>query len=214
MSSARLLPTLLAALLVACAVACPPAGANADPASDYLIVEPWFRPFESPVSEEAAAELTRVLAAAKDAGMEVRVAVIATRADLGGVPILYEQPQRYADFLGSELVYLYKGLLLISMPNGLGLHQGQAKLAKEKALLAGLSVADTTDGTALVNAASDAVRALAQQRGLTLPGESTEGSRSKNRDRLTILVGAIVLGAAAFAVRRLRARRHGARVAT
>src|SRR5215210_4597494 len=113
MSSPRLLPPLVAALLAVCALAAPPAHANGDPASDYLISRSVFLPLESEVSDVAAAELTQLLAESKRRGFEVRVALIATNTDLGAVPVLFGKPQRYADFLGQELVYFYKGVLLV-----------------------------------------------------------------------------------------------------
>src|SRR5262245_50464964 len=114
------LPALAAAALIAL-IACATAAANADPASDYLMTQPVFLPFESKVSDDKAAQLTDLLAAAKDKGFEVRTALIATRGDLGGVPVLYRKPQTYADFLGQELVYFYKGPVLVVMPNGFGI---------------------------------------------------------------------------------------------
>ena len=53
----------------------------------------------------------------------MRVALIGTRHDLGAVPVLFGKPQRYADFLGQELVYFWKGPTLVVMPNGYGIYQ-------------------------------------------------------------------------------------------
>jgi hypothetical protein len=198
---------LLAAALAALAV-CASAAANADPASDYLITQPVFFPFESKVSDENQDSLTRLLEAAKDKGFEIRVALIATRGDLGGVPVLYRKPQTYADFLGQELVYYWKGPLLVVMPNGYGLFQTGKPLKEDKARLATLPPPGTTDGDALAEAAENAVRTLAQGRGITLPAATVdEPSSSTNRDRVTILAGAVLLGAVAFAVRLVLGRR-------
>ena len=119
----------------------PAARADGDPASDYLITQPVFFPFESKASAAAQKELTALLADAKKKGFGVRVALIATRADLGAVPVLYGKPQRYANFLGQELVYYYKGPLLIVMPNGYGIYKSGAALPEDKQLLAQLAAA-------------------------------------------------------------------------
>jgi hypothetical protein len=199
---------LAAAALAALAV-CAGARANADPASDYLITQPVFFPFESKVSDENQESLTKLLAAAKDKGFEIKVALIATRGDLGGVAVLYRKPQTYADFLGQELVYYWKGPLLVVMPNGYGIFQTGKPLKEDKARLAKLPPPGTTDGNALAQSAENAVRALAARRGITLPSTTADGSSSStNRDRVTILAGAVLLGALAFAVRLVLGRRH------
>ena len=46
---------------------------------------------------------------AKARGYEIRVALIASRYDMGSVGVLYRQPKRYARFLGQELAFVYKG---------------------------------------------------------------------------------------------------------
>ena len=205
MSGLRLLP-LLAVLLASSAILAPPAGANGDPASDYLITLPVFLPFESKVSDDTAEELTQLLAAAKEKGFEVRVALIATRRDLGAVPVLYRKPQRYADFLGQELVYYYKDVLLVVMPNGYGVYRSGDALRNDKKLLARLPPPGTTEGDALAVSAGNAVRALARERGLTLGVEQVESTSSKNRDRAQIVAGAILLSGVALAVRLVRSR--------
>jgi hypothetical protein len=189
-------------------VAAPLARANGDPASDYLISQPVFLPFESKVSTGAAQDLTQLLAAAKQKGLEMRVALIATRGDLGAVPVLYGKPQRYANFLGQELVYYYKGMLLVVMPNGYGVYKRGAAIPEDKKALAQLSPPGTTDGTALAVSAGDAVRALARERGVALQVKPGTSSSSTNRDRLQIVGGVILLCAVALAVRFLLSRRR------
>ena len=203
----RLLP-LFAVPLAILAVAASPAGANGDPASDYLSALPVFLPFESKVSDIAAEELRQLLATTKEKGFEVRVALIATRGDLGAVPVLYRKPQRYADFLGQELLFVYKGMVLVVMPNGYGVYQNGVALPKDKRLLAQLPAPGITDGNALAVSAGNAVRTLARQRGLTLRTTPT-GSSSSNRDRVQIVVGVILLCSLALAVRLVQRRRRG-----
>jgi hypothetical protein len=203
----RLRPLLLAALAAACIVA-PAAHANGDPASDYLITQTVFLPFESPVSDTTAEELKQLLVEAKQKGFEVRVALIATRGDLGAVPVLYNKPQRYADFLGQEIVYYYKGHLLVVMPNGYGFFKSGEKLSEDKKRLARLPPAGSTDGNALAVSAENAVRALAKRREITLETTPVESGSSKNRDRVQIVGGVILLCAIAFGARTLLGRRR------
>jgi hypothetical protein len=203
-SRARLL--LLA--LVAALAAAPPAAANGDPASDYLITLPVFLPFEQEVSDDRAEELKGLLERAKDEGFEVRVAIIATPRDLGAVPMLYRKPQQYADFLGLELVYYWKGPLLTVMPNGFGYFENRKPAAAEKAALAKVPVPGTTEGDPLATSAEAAVRALAAARGVSLGGGSAEASSTTNRDRVQIVAGVLVLAAIAFGVRSYLSRRR------
>jgi len=209
----RSLRLLLLVVLLA-AIAAGPARANGDPASDYLISAPIFLPFEQKVDDATSAQLTALLADAKKKGFEVRVALIATKTDLGAVPVLFEKPQRYAEFLGQELVYFYKGELLVVMPNGYGLYKKGSKLADDKEVVATLPPPDSPDGNALAAAAENAVQALAKKRGLALETQTAQdsgGGSSGNRDRIVIVVGVVLLVAIAIVVRQLlRRRRTGA----
>jgi hypothetical protein len=200
---------LLAAVLAALAV-CATAGANGDPASDVLLTQPLFLPYESKVSDDAATSLSELLATAKDKGYEVRIAMIGTRVDLGAVPVLYRKPQQYADFLGQEIVFYYKGPVLTVMPNGFGIFQTGKKLEEDKKTLATVPPAGTTDGDGLAASAEAAVKALAQNHGITLTEQAVkEKSSSRNRDRVTIVAGVILLGAIAFGTRVFLGRRGG-----
>ena len=51
-------------------------------------------------------------------GYRVKVAVIASGADLGAIPSLFGKPTEYSRFLGVELSMYYVGPLLIVMPAG------------------------------------------------------------------------------------------------
>jgi hypothetical protein len=200
----RLLP-LLAALLAACALA-PVVLANGDPASDVLLTLPVFYPYEAEVSEEARRELEQVLEAAKEAGFEVRVAVIATPVDLGLVTSLYRKPKQYANFLGQEIRYVYPGYLLVVMPNGYGVYQPDKPLTKDNALVADIPPPGSADGNALVVGAANAVRVLAGERGLTL--KTGGGSGSDAGDRVQIVIALSIVSAAALAIRALQRRRE------
>jgi hypothetical protein len=81
--------------------------ADGDPASDFLLAQPTFVPFDANVSKARADELTAIVAEAKKRGYTIRVALIAKPFDLGAVPSLYGKPKTYARFLGQELFFLY-----------------------------------------------------------------------------------------------------------
>jgi len=194
-------------VLLLAAIAAPAARADGDPASDYLITQPAFLPFDAHVDKTSAGELSGLLSAAKKGGFEVRVAVISSKVDLGAVPVLYRKPKTYARFLGQELFYWYKHELLVVMPNGYGVYRhGLAPAADQRAVDA-LPPPGSTSGTVLVRAASRAVRALARQNGVTLPAVSASGGSSSNDDRIVIAAaaaGAALLAAGFIYLRRPR----------
>jgi hypothetical protein len=67
----------------------------------------------------------------------VKVAVIATKEDLGAVPSLFNQPEQYAKFLGTEISFFYSGVLLVVMPAGFGVYHGGKSTSKAEAALQG-----------------------------------------------------------------------------
>ena len=114
----------VAACAVAAAVfaAAPPAArADGDPASDMLLIQNVFYPFSPPVAPAIQRTLNAETAAAKRAHFPIKVALIASPADLGAVPSLFAKPQQYADFLDQEISFFGgKQPLLVVMPNGYG----------------------------------------------------------------------------------------------
>jgi len=117
-------------------VVAPTARADGDPASDVLLVKNVFLPYPAP-SAGAAGALSREVAASYAHGFRVKVAVIATKSDLGSVPSLFNRPGDYAKFLGQELALYYIGPLLIVMPGGYGIYDGGRSTAAEGKILAG-----------------------------------------------------------------------------
>src|SRR5262245_48170672 len=107
------------ALVVAILALALPAAARADgdPASDFLITQDSFIPTDANVPASTVESLNALLQEARDKKYRMKVALIASPSDLGAVTPLWRQPQRYAQFLGQELFYVYKGRLLIVMPN-------------------------------------------------------------------------------------------------
>jgi hypothetical protein len=119
-------------LAAAAALAVPRALADGDPASDVLLTRSVFVPYGAPVSQAVVTQLETVVARARKAGYPIKVAIVRVPYDLGAVTSLYGKPQVYARFLGRELMFLYRGRLLIVMPQGYGYYDGRGR-ARERA---------------------------------------------------------------------------------
>jgi hypothetical protein len=192
---ARLIPRAAVAASAAALAALaliPAARADGDPASDVLYTQWFFLPFESPVPKPVSARLDDVVRQARAKGYPVKVAVIGQAADLGTAYALWNKPQEYARFLGQELVFLYKGRLLIVMPNGFGVYRYRHSVAKERKALAGVAVYQNGIN-GLVDSGVVAVGRLAAANGTpvrTPPpaklADSGSGSGSQLIDRLII----------------------------
>ena len=201
---------LLAALASACALtAAPSARADADPASDVLIGRSVFFPYNAEIDEGVVEVLQTTVGDAQERKFRVKVALIAQPYDLGGVFQLYRQPQRYAEFLGKELVSLYGDGLLVAMPNGYGYSEGGEARPQLARALKGLP-APGADPTRLAEGATTAVRRLAAAAGQPLPPPTSGGGGSATRDRLLIGAAAAV-GLAAVAGFVLLRRRRASR---
>ncbi len=96
------------------------AGADGDPASDYLLAQDVFYPFQPPVSGALQRRLNAETAATRRAGLVLKVAIIHSAADLGAVPTIFGHPQGYADFLEREISFDGPRPLLVVMPDGYG----------------------------------------------------------------------------------------------
>jgi hypothetical protein len=130
------LAVTLAIVALAGAVRPPLALADGDPASDVLVSAPLFLPPDAGLTLHQQSQLGALLAAAAKSGYPLRVAVIASPADLGSVTPLWRQPQSYAGFLGEELSLVYKGMVLVVMPDGFGLYGPGAAVPAQRAALA------------------------------------------------------------------------------
>ena len=107
----------------------PFARADGDPASDWLLSQPSFVPGDDGVPSAYTTQLNAVLSDAKARGYEIRVAIIGTRYDMGSVYIDWLKPKRYVPFLSHELFFVYKGRVLVAMPNGLAISDGDGRPA-------------------------------------------------------------------------------------
>jgi len=184
---------LLAAFVLA-AIAVPAALADGDPASDFLLSQSSFlSPYDGHISSAQQKRIEAMLQSAKEQGFPLRLAVIATRYDLGAVPILYRKPQTYAKFLAQEDYYFWKDELLVVMPNGYGLYKLKNLPPADKAVLAKLPKFDTTNGPALAAAAERGITALVARRGLKLATGSGSSGSSAWVERGEIAGGAVVI---------------------
>ena len=156
------------AVLAFCALGAlsPAARADGDPGSDVLVYQNLFVAGDSNISIAQQVELGDLLTSASRSGFTIRVAVIATPADLGAITQLWGKPASYASFLGIELSLAYSQRLLIVMPDGFGFNwQGRSTAAAYQVLG---KVAIKPGGTGLATSAEAAVRALASASGVRL----------------------------------------------
>ncbi len=181
------------------------ARANGDPASDYLLVQSIFLPFNAKVDPDVTARLSDVVRAANKTGFRIRVAVIGSRYDLGTAFSLYNKPERYSEFLGLELSFQYRDRLLVVMPGGFGASISGKPDARAIRALQGMP-GPGTDITREVEAATAAVRRIAAAYGHSLAASGGGGGGSGARDRITIAAGATALVALLAAIVLFRRR--------
>lgn len=191
------MPKRVAILTAAFAVLCAPAGAraNGDPASDYLLAQSLFLPFNAKIDPTAEKRLSNVVSEAEKAGFRIRVAIIRTAYDLGTAFSLMNKPQRYAKFLSLELSFVYRDRLLVVMPKGFG-YAVNGKLDPKASGVLKLLPAPGPDATKEVEGAAVAVQRLAAAAGYTIVVKT--GGDTGTRDRITIAAAATA-GIALFA---------------
>lgn len=205
-----LMPAAVAALLALFATGpvTTKARADGDPASDVLLGENVFYPFQPPVSNQLQQKLNGETAAAARAHFPIKVALIASPVDLGAIPSLFEKPQQYADFLDQEISFLdIKQLLLVVMPNGYGVRglSGPAAIAATSLKKPASSVSND-----LAQAAIVAVAKLAAAAGhpiSNLSGTSAGDGTGGGSTVLTVVLLGLAAVAASAAVLIFRRRR-------
>ncbi|MGH2857789.1 MAG: hypothetical protein ACRDMJ_09920 [Solirubrobacteraceae bacterium] len=134
-----------------------------DPASNVLISQRLFLPADTGATTAEAARLNRIITAATRAGYSIRVAIVASKSDLGPVRHLWRSPQIYARFLGRELTLTKHSTLLVASPNGFGLYQPGRTPGQDQAQL---TQAPTPRATAsLTTRAAEEVQNLAAAAG-------------------------------------------------
>jgi hypothetical protein len=184
---------LLALLLPAAA------RANGDPASDVLLTDQVFLPFEAPISKSSQDDLRKTVAEANKKGVKLRVALIAFTSDLGTAVSLWKHPQQYSEFLGKEIAFVYTGPLLVSMPSGFGYYDQGKPAGKQLRVLAKMKPGTTPTPLADSTAAAE--------QGVTVKKPSSGSSATHDR----LILGAAVLAfllVLVFPARLLRRSRH------
>jgi hypothetical protein len=202
-------------MVLASLVAVPAARADGDPASDYLLGMQTFVPPDAGFSAAEKQQLTQLVTGARRGtplpgargrgGYTVRVAVIASRYDLGSVTVLAKQPKLYAHFLSQELRFVYKGRVLVVMPNGYGIAANGKPAPAEQKVLDRLPRPAAGRGSPLASATMSAVRALAANANVRIVAVKPPIARSSprstsTRDRILIAAVALLLLCAAVVV--------------
>jgi hypothetical protein len=205
---ARRLASLLATMILVGAVGAGGAGfafADGDPASDVLLGQSVYYPYSPPVPQRVQKTLNAETAAAKRAGLPIKVALIASAVDLGVIPELFGQPQSYAKFLDKEISFQGPQPLLVVMPAGYG---AQGVSAKAAAALKDLAPPKAKTSVALAQAAITAVAKVAAADGHPIkgvagaPGGSSGGGSSTTPLLIGLIVAAVVVAGALILLRR------------
>jgi hypothetical protein len=193
-----------AALLVLAAVALMApalARADGDPASDWLLSEPSYVPLQPAPGKPLRDELNALLRAGAQQRHPLRVAIVRTKGDLGAYPQLYGRPQVYARLLSNELAYVYKGQLLVVMPQGFATRNIPAATAER---LHGLAI-DASTVDAMTQDSITASRRLLTADGVNLAGVAAAEPRSSGSSTGpwlwvgVVAAGAVIGGGAAAA---------------
>ena len=111
---------LATAVLLAGLAAPSAAQADGDPASDVLLLQDAYTPYQPAVPKPVSNALNATLKQLRKRGYPLKVAIIATPTDLGAVPQFMGKPQPYASFLQSEIAFNKPKPLLVVMSNGYG----------------------------------------------------------------------------------------------
>jgi hypothetical protein len=190
----------------------PAARGDGDPASDVLLYQPIYFPYQ-PAPTAVKRRLTGLVRSANSQGYQIRVAIVQSRRDLGSVPELFDKPPAvYARFLGAELTSAWRHRVLVVFPNGYGLAEGGAHFVKvkgvlqiredpipapDKAVIKSLRLPSGSSPTDLIDAAGRALRALAARHDVSLVADipsthASTGGRSNTPEALAAAVAATV----------------------
>jgi hypothetical protein len=125
--------------------------------------------------------------------------VIVTSYDLGSVPVLFNDPQRYAKFLGLEDYNWWRDELIVVMPKGYGIYKAANLPKADRNAIRRLAAPASKSGPALAAAAEKALNAIAAEHGITLSTSvASSGGSSAWTERAEIAGGALVLCAIGF----------------
>ena len=156
---------LLTAWLIALTAAAG-AAAHGDPPSHYLETEQLYPAFADRPSQTLELKLLGHLQAAEERGYPIKVALVANEEDLVDNPGMLRNPQRYAEFVGTELGPNLRAPVLVVTSSGFGVSGRQVD---GRVPLAGVEIPQRANGDTLARAAIVAVRRLARAGGHPLP---------------------------------------------
>jgi hypothetical protein len=204
---------VVAIVLVAATLLAPAAFADGDPASDVLLGQNVFYPYSPPTSRSLQKSLDAATAAAAKAHFPLKVALIASPVDLGIIPQLLGQPQKYAAYLDVEISFEQKQPLLVVMKDGYGV-EGLTTAANAAAAKLPLPAGGTPDD--LGQAALTAIDKLASAEGHPITGGSSGGSSGGGSEGgggntvllIVLIVAAIATATALILVRRRQPRQR------
>lgn len=163
------------AFLIAMVVCALPATAfaDADPPSDVLLLQDVYLPYKPRVAPVLDSQLRATVARAKSAGYPLKVAIVASKADLGAVPQFLHKPKEYGPFLGKEIAFNQPKPVFTVMAAGYGQFDAGAQA---QATIDALPKPQGSSSDQLVKAAIQGVAKLAAAAGKPIeipkPGES------------------------------------------
>ena len=159
--------------------------ADSDPPSDVLLLQDVYFPYSPPVYGPVQKAVQGLVRNVHKAGFPLKVAIVASAVDLGGVPQLFNQPQNYAKFLGDEIAFNSRKPLLVVMPNGFGTDSAGPNAA---GAVSGLKPPGGTKPDDLARASVDAVVALAKAAGHPVPKPKLPGGGGSGGGGTPVLV--------------------------
>jgi hypothetical protein len=180
---------------------------DADPASDVLLGQSVFYPYNPAVSANLQSTLNAATGAARQAHFPIKVALIHAPEDLGAITGLFGKPQTYARFLYRELGAFYgaHAPLLVVMPNGYGV---QDMSSAATTAVASLPKPATNHSDDLARAAITAVGKLAAAAGHPIQIKSVPQPTRRTGGHvpavLTVVIFTLIAVAIAAAVIRYR----------
>jgi len=165
--TARRAAGLLATVLALGCAAAPAAWADGDPASDVLAGQDVYYPYQPKVSPLVRQQLEALLERVRADGLAVKVALIASPADLGTQTKRFGKPRDYAELLGVELeVAAVHDYVLVAMPAGLGTYRyDEAGLPALRRAIAPIRASAVADADALARTAGRGLVAMATATG-------------------------------------------------
>lgn len=159
------LSVLVSLAVASSATAVGSARADGDPASDVLLAQNVFYPYQPKVDPRLERTLESTLVAAgRASGAHFKVAIIESAPELGLVPQYFGHSQAYANFLDREISFNAPQALLTVMPSGYGVVP-----ARDRPAVARIAVSSKEGSDGLTRSAIAAVLALSRYLGHPIP---------------------------------------------